>query len=140
MPNSSTQSISNLLESIIQGDDKMVVSFDGTSLYTNIPVNEAIDICSDLLYSGKYQLPPVSKDTFKKLLTISTGDVLMLTHDDYYLQEDSLTIGSPPAPPLANGWLYKFDPTIKDYANFFSRYMDDIIRSIARDRINPKSS
>ena len=118
----------------------MVVSFDVTSLYTNVPVNEAIDTCSDFLYSGKYQLPPVSKDTFKKLLRIYTCDVLMLTHDGYYRQKDGLAMGSPLAPPLANGWLYKFDPTIKDDAKLYSRFMDDIIRSIARDKINAKLS
>ena len=56
-------------------------------------------------------LPPVSKDTFKKLLAISTCDVLMLTHDGCYRQKDGLAMGSPPAPPLANALLYKFDPT-----------------------------
>ena len=87
----------NIVKTLILEDDEMVVSFDVTSLYTNVPVNEAIDICSDFFYSGKYQLPPVSKDTFKKLLRISTCDVLMLTHGGYYRQNDGLTMGSPPA-------------------------------------------
>ena len=65
----------------------------------------SIDVCSDLLFSGKYQLPPVDKATFKTLLVISTRDVLMLTHDGYYRQKDGLAMGSPPAPPLANGWM-----------------------------------
>ena len=39
-------------------------------------------------------------------------------------------MGIPPAPPLANGWLSQYDPRIKGDAKLFSRYMDDIIRSI----------
>ena len=41
------QSISKSIDSIVLEDDAMVVSFDVMSLYTNVPVNEAIDICSD---------------------------------------------------------------------------------------------
>ena len=63
---------------------------------------EAIDICTDLRYSGKYQLPPGGKETFKTLVIMSSGDVLMLTNEGYYQQTDGLAIGSPPAPHLAN--------------------------------------
>ena len=56
------------------------------------------------------------------------SDVLMLTQDSYYRQKDGLAMGSPPAPPPANGWLYMYDPRIDD-----SRYMVDIIRTILDD-------
>ena len=45
-------------------------------------------------------------------------------------------MGSPPAPLLANGWLSKFVSAIKGDAKLFSRYMDDIIRSIKRHEID----
>ena len=44
-------------------------------------------------------------------------------------------MGSPPAPHLTNGWLSQFDRQIKGDAKLFSRYMDDIIRSIRKDMI-----
>ena len=47
-------------------------------------------------------------------------------------------MGSPPAPPLANGWLQSHDGKIKDDAKLFSRYMDDIIRSIPKHNIEAK--
>ena len=47
-------------------------------------------------------------------------------------------MGSPPAPPLANGWLNSHDGKIKDDAKLFSRYMDDIIRSISKNNIETK--
>ena len=98
---SSTQSISESLKSVELEEDEVIVSFDVTSLYTNVPVHEAIDICTELLFSGKYQLPPVNKNTFKTLLTISSSNVLILAHDGYYRQRDGLAMGIPPAPPLA---------------------------------------
>ena len=61
-----------------------MVSFDVSSLYTNVPVEEAIQTCADLLYSGKHELRPVDKETFMKLLKLCTGNVVMLTHDGYY--------------------------------------------------------
>ena len=47
-------------------------------------------------------------------------------------------MGSPPAPPLANGWLFKYDHRIRDNAKLYSRYMDDIIRSIKAHLIGAK--
>ena len=79
------------------------------SLYTNVPVEEAIEVCTDLLYSGEHQIPPVDKETFKELLKLCTCNVLMQTHDGFYRQTDGLAMGSPPAPLLANGWLSTFD-------------------------------
>ena len=37
------------------------VSFDVSSLYTNVPVYEAMEECTNLLYSGSYKKPPVDK-------------------------------------------------------------------------------
>ena len=95
--NSSTKSIADSLKSIKLDQDKAIFRFNVPSLYTNIPVTKAIEVCSDLLFSGKYQLLPVNKPTLKKLLEIATCTVLMLTLDGYYRQRDGSAMGSPPA-------------------------------------------
>ena len=136
--NSSSKSISDKLHSIVLEEDEVIVSFDVVSLYTNVPVNEAIDVCTEYMFSGKYKLPPVNKETFKTLLQLSTCNVVMLTHDGYYRQRDGLAMGIPPAPPLANGWLYSFDERIGDNAKLYDRYVDDIIRSISRNHTDTK--
>ena len=64
----------------------------------------------------------------------------MLTHDGYYRQIDGLAMGAKPAPPLANIWLSKFEPMIRDTANIFERYMDDIIQEIKIQDIQAKLS
>ena len=48
--NSSTKEISDSLQDIRLPIDHVLVSFDVTSLYTNVPVLEAIENCTDLLY------------------------------------------------------------------------------------------
>ena len=62
----------------------------------------------------------------------------MSTHDGYYYQTDGLAMGSHPAPHLANGWLSQFDDKVKDDAQIFFRYMDDILRDIKKDSIENK--
>ena len=59
----------------------------------------------------------------------------MSTYDGYYQQVDGLAIGSPPAPPLANGKLNQYDGVIRGNARLFTRYMDDILREINRSQI-----
>ena len=103
--NTSTQKIADKLNTIVLDDDEVIISFDVVSLYTNVPVQEAITVCADLLYSGEHTLPPVDKETFKELLELCTCNVLMQTHDGFYRQTDGLAMGSPPASFLANGWL-----------------------------------
>ena len=62
----------------------------------------------------------------------------MSTTDGYYRQVDGLAMGSQPAPLLANIWLSTFEPTISDDAKLFHRYMDDILRTIKRHKIQSK--
>ena len=113
-----------------------MISFDVSSLYTNVPVCEAIDICADLLF--KKTLISVDKDTFKILAKIASCNVIMSTHDGFYKQIDGLAMGSAPAPFLANGWLSQFDSQIKGNAKIYFRYMDDIVREIPENLIEQK--
>ena len=136
--NSSTRSVSDSVKDITLEEDEEMISFDVSSLYTNVPVHEAIADCTKLLYSGKYTKPPVDENTFRQLLEICSCNVLMLTADGYYRQEDGLAMGSPPAPLLANGWMNKFDREIKGDADIYSRYMDDILRNIKSYHVEEK--
>ena len=51
---SDTKTICDSLSSVELKEDKEIVSFDVSSLYTNVPVKEAIEHCANLLYSVKY--------------------------------------------------------------------------------------
>ena len=139
--NSSTKTISDSLKDVQLEEDEEIISFDVSSLYTNVPVTEAIEVCADLLYSGRYKQPPVDKETFIQLAQTSSCNVLMSTPEGYMRQVDGLAMGSPPAPHFANGWLSQFDPIIMgEGCKLFSRYMDDIIMIIKRCRVEEKLS
>ena len=136
--NSSSKKISDQLKTIQLDDDEVIVSFDVSALYTNVPVKEAIQKTADRLYRGDLKLPPVDKDTFIQLIELASLNVIMSTHDGYYKQVDGLAMGSPPASQLANVWINGHEPTIKDDAKLYERYMDDILRSIKKSLIEYK--
>lgn len=119
--NSSTKSVSENLNNICLEADEVLLSFDVSSLYTNVPVKVAIKDCANLLYSHRYKKPPVRKETFKEIATICNAYVLMLTSEGYDRQEDGLAMGSPPAPYIANAWLSKYDSRVKEEAKLYSR-------------------
>ena len=83
-------------------------------------------------------MPPVKKETFIKLLEISSCNVILSTHDGFYRQVDGLAMGSPPAPHLANGWMSQFDGTIKGTSTLYTRYMDDILTDQKPDEVEEK--
>ena len=136
--NSSTKTIVDSLKDTKLENDDILVSFDVSSLYTNVPVYEAMDECTNLLYAGRYKKPPVDKQTFKELLEICSCNVILLTNEGYYQQIEGLAMGSPPAPLLANGWMHKFDSIVKGDASLFARYMDDYVCDIKAKSVQEK--
>ena len=62
---------------------EVLVSYDVVSSYTNVPVNEAMYMAADLLYSGKFvdREPPIDKETFLVLANLCLTDVLVLGVD-----------------------------------------------------------
>ena len=115
-----------------QNMEKFMVSFDVESLFTNIPLDETINICIDRVYKRKKKVYGLLKRHFKQLLTYATKSSYFLFNGVYYSQIDGVAMGSPLGPNLANlflayheeNWLnncpIQFKPT------FFRRYMDDI--------------
>ena len=138
--NSYTQKTVGSLKRTTLQSDEVIISFDVTSLYAHVLVKEAIQKAADRLYSGDVQLPSVDKETFTTLATISSTIFILSTHDGTYREINGLSMGSPPAPPLSNIWLSKYEPAIKDDAKLFERYMDDILRTTKESLIENKLS
>ena len=137
--NASSKEICDKIKTVILEEDEEVVSYDVVSLYTNVPVMEAIEVCTGFLYNlPADQRPDIDRDTFVILAKIASCNVIMSTHDGYYYQKDGLAMGSPPAPHLANGWLSQYDDTIRDGSKIYFRYMDDIIKEEKSHLCNEK--
>ena len=68
-----------------------MTSFDITSFFTNIPLDETINICLNGSFDKKNCVSNFDRDSFEKLLWLAT--------------KDGVTISSPLGPALANSFL-----------------------------------
>ena len=67
---------------------------------------------------------------------MALNNIVMLTHDGYYIQKHGLAMGSPLSSLLANIRLTKFD--VRFHAmntKWFFRYVDDIFMTLQEDII-----
>ena len=81
-------------------DSQFIVSFDITSLFTNVPLNKVIFICADFLYRSP--LTSFSEIIFVELIELATKSVAFSFNDTMYRQVDGISMGSPLGPILAN--------------------------------------
>ena len=58
-------------EIVSQNSDLFMASFDVQSLFTNIPLDETINICVDLVYHKRRKVKGMLRRHFKELLTTS---------------------------------------------------------------------
>ena len=77
-------------------------SFDIVSLFTNIPIDETINICLDELYKNSDSVNNLSHEQFRKLLNYSVKQNHFMFEDRIYDQIDGVAMGSPLGPVLAN--------------------------------------
>ena len=101
---------------------KFLVSYDVTSLFTNIPLQEIIDIAiNPNLYITK-------KEPTKPFL-FATSQTHFLFHGQFYNQIDGAAMGSPLAPVLANIFMIFFSES-----KFYLRYVDDVLAAFENEQ------
>ena len=74
-------------------------------LFTNIPLDETINICSNELFDKKQYLSNLDRASFEKLLRLATKELFFIFYKTFYKQLDSVAMGSPLGPTLANAFL-----------------------------------
>ena len=75
-----------------------MVSLDIDSLFTNIPLEETIDICVDNLYNGNENPSNIPKHNFRTLLNIATKETFFMFNNKYYKQVDGVVMRFPLGP------------------------------------------
>ena len=111
-------------------EGQFMISFDVCSLFTNIPLNETIDLAVDLILNKKPDLK-ISKRELRELFVFATSKTNFIFQGVIYDQIDGIAMGSPLAPILANLFMgYNESIWINQYthkkADFYKRYVDDI--------------
>ena len=71
------------------------------NLFTNIPLQETVNLAVDLLIANEPSIR-MSKKQLKKLFLFATSQTHFMYNDEYYDQVDGVAVGSPLGPVLAN--------------------------------------
>ena len=107
-----TQMAREILEKTELDSDESIISLDVKSLYTNVPLNEAVEIALRRLYE-QVNPPETSRKTMKKLQNLVVSKVHFKCNGLWYVQKDGLTMGASLAVILANLWLKEYKPAFK---------------------------
>ena len=121
------------IKEIVLEKDKTYVkcSFDVESLYTNVPVNEAIEIVLDYMYEPRKIIDiPFNREQMKKLLEFSVKDAPFRFQEKIYRQINGVAMGNPLAPIIADLWMQKMETKLNRFSKnrpvIWLRYVDDV--------------
>ena len=109
-----------------------MASFDIQSLFTNIPLDETIDICVNRVFQHKKKIKGMLKRHFKQLLTLTVKSSCFVFNNVYYKQIDGVAMNSPLGPTFANLFLVYYENIWLDKSphqfkpKYYRRYVDDI--------------
>ena len=91
---------------IVHQDSKLYMgSLDIDSLATNIPLEETIIICTNLIYNNVDVIEGINKFEFKNLLSLSMQELYFLFDDVLYKWKNGVAMGSPLGSTMANFFL-----------------------------------
>ena len=117
---------------------KFLVSYELTSLFTNIPFQETIDIAINLIFNPNPN-QNITKKELKKLFLFATSQTHFIFNSKFYNQIHGVAMGSPLAPVLANifmgfyksKWLNEYN---LNKPKFCFRYVDDILATFEKEQ------
>jgi hypothetical protein len=115
---------------IPNADNYELFSFDVTSLYPSVPLQESIEILQNILITEKHIDPLVATSLINDLRLLVKQNYFNF-EDHYYLLKDGSPMGSPISGYLAEVWLQEFEKTVitplaeKGDIKDWKRYVDD---------------
>ena len=115
-----------------QSSKLFMASLDVDSLFTNVPLDETIEICVNELFKSSQTVSGLNKQQVLEMLSLTTKENVILFDQKYYSQIDGVAMGSPLGPTLANiflcyhetTWLKNCPKSFKPV--YYKRCVDDI--------------
>jgi len=117
------------------------VSFDVQSLYTSVPISDAIEaFIASCSKQGITDLDGIKIDTVVELLRLGTSYNYFTFNNQVYRQISGFQMGGSLSGPLCNIFMEQLERNVIDYNNnhilCFKRYIDDIYCIVAKDKVN----
>ena len=108
-----------------------MISFGIQSMFTNISLDETIDICTGMVFKKRKKVKGMFTRYFKQVLILCVKWLCFLFNHVYYKQTDGLAMASPLGPTLADLFLVHHElkwlescPT-QFRLKFYCRYFDN---------------
>ena len=109
-----------------------MASLDADFLFTNVLLDETIEICVKELFKFSQTVSGLNKQQVLEMLSLATKENIILFDQKYYSQTDGLAMGSPLDPTLANillccyetTWLKNCPKSFKPV--YYTKYVDYI--------------
>ena len=121
-------------------NDYLLVSLYVKSLFTNVPLDETIEIILNRIYEKNEISTDITKSEIKELLNICTKSVHFTFEGNIYVQNDGVAMGLPLGPILANIFMVELErsviPTLMDKMKCWTRCVDDTLCYVKTDSID----
>ncbi|CAF4119666.1 unnamed protein product, partial [Adineta steineri] len=107
----------------------LLCSLDVTSLFTNVPLEKAINIAISKIKECHPKLT-IDDDNLRELFYYCTKKTNFIFNNNHYDQINGVSMGSPVAPILAHLYMSNLEESIKQFKgkkpSIFYRYVDDV--------------
>ena len=115
----------------------VLVSYDVSSLFTNVPVDETIESIAERAFENdwfnKEHDLNITKQALIELLRIATKNQLFQFEGNLYEQVDGVAMGSPLGPLMANAFMCNIEKQLETENKmpaFYKRYVDDTLSAM----------
>ena len=135
-----TDGLVNAMREVKLSDDEILISFDVKSLFTSVPVEEAINICERKLNEEEalHKHTSLSVETIVNLLRFCLKSTSFQYNGKYYKQLEGVAMGSPVSPIIADIFMIDLeDKTLEAIdacyrPRVWFRFVDDIISVVKK--------
>ena len=132
---------SNYIRNVPIEDDEIMVSFDVTSLYTNIPIIDTLNIIKDYVknddqFTRKTTIP---QDKFLDLVHLVLTTTWYTFNSQFYQQTDGVAMGGPASSTTAEIYMQAYERTAITTAlhppKVWERFVDDVYSILKRTHL-----
>ena len=113
-------------------DEAILISYDVTTLFTNVPLDETINILVNKAFTDDWFTKTdgftVQEDQLAELLKTATTNQLFSFNGELYEQTNGVAMGSPPGPLMANVFTCHLEEELTHdglIPHLYTRYVDD---------------